>query len=251
MTTSTTQPARRGSPARPATRSRPSTTPGGMPLTRSRSPSITRSHSARIPSSGGSITRWSKAKPEMHKKTFLQAGDPGQQGSARPATRWGCRSPSTTTKTSSGARTITTRFSFRESRGMAPGASTTRRSPSRAASECHMNFQPSTDFGAKDFDGQGGRENPQPLLRGSQHGARHLSGRSQARRDQHQVPHRAEGAHRPLRTPRGRGAIEGKLLGPLRPRCADAQEGSEVPRRDRGADPRDRPSLQPGDGRFQ
>ena len=66
------RPARPGSPARPATRSPTSTAPGATPTTRSRSRSITRSPPATNP-----VLQWVnetlvKAKPEMHKKTFLK-----------------------------------------------------------------------------------------------------------------------------------------------------------------------------------
>ena len=47
------------------------------------------------------------------------------------------------------------------------------------------------------------------------------------------------------------GAIDGALLGPLRPEVPDAQAGQAVPGRGRRPDARPRPSVQPGDGRLQ
>ena len=45
--------------------------------------------------------------------------------------------------------------------------------------------------------------------------------------------------------------IEGKLAGPAPSRCPDSEAGRQVPGRGCGPDARDRPPLQPGDGRFQ
>ncbi len=113
--------------------------------------------------------------------------------------------------------------------------------------ECHMELKPSTDFGAKDFDGKGGREDPRPPLHRCQHGSGPFMG-NQGRGRGHakflsdkKVRVDIFGLHEG-------GVIEGKLTGALATRGPETQTRRQVPGRGRGPHAPGRASAYAGDG---
>ena len=90
--------------------------------------------------------------------------------------------------------------------------------------ECHMELKPSSDFGAKDFDGKGGREihdhlfsAPTPAWR------RFWATRTLVERHARFLNDKK--VRIDIFGLREGGVIDGKLLGPLRPEVPDAQAG--------------------------
>ena len=113
-----------------------------------------------------------------------------------------------------------------------------------------MELKPSTDFGAKDFDGKGGREIHDHIFIGANTGLPTFLG------DKETADRQAKFlSDKKVRVDifglREGGVIEGKLLGPLRPEVPDAESREPLPGRGRGPDAGHRPSLQPGNCRFQ
>lgn len=82
--------------------------------------------------------------------------------------------------------------------------------------ECHMNLLPSGDFGARDFDGKGGREIHNHLFPAANTGLATLIGDEKAA-EAHAAYLRDAKVRVDLFALREGGAIEGKLLGPIRP----------------------------------
>ncbi len=116
--------------------------------------------------------------------------------------------------------------------------------------ECHLELKPSEDFGARDFDGKGGRKIHDHLVVGANTGLAAIKGDNRMLRAPGEVPRGQEAAGRHLRPPRGgRGGRQARRT--LAARGARAQPRQEVPGRGRGADPQHRPPLQPGHGGFQ
>jgi len=82
--------------------------------------------------------------------------------------------------------------------------------------ECHMNFIASNDFGARDFDGKPGREIHDHLFLGANTGLPTLKGDT-ATAEAHAKFLRDKKVRVDLFALRKGGAIDGELLGPLRP----------------------------------
>ena len=116
--------------------------------------------------------------------------------------------------------------------------------------ECHMELKPSTDFGARDFDGKGGREIHDHFFIGANTGLAAILGDKEIA-DEHARFLSDKKVRVDIFGLRDGGVIDGKLLGPLRPEVPTLKAGRQVPGRGRGPDARDRPPVQPGDGRFQ
>ncbi len=92
--------------------------------------------------------------------------------------------------------------------------------------DCHMNLIPSNDFGARDFDGQGGREIHNHLFLGANTGLATLRGREDIA-----AIHAKYLSDQKVRVDlfalREGGTVEGKLLGPLRPEIPTLQPGGK------------------------
>jgi tetratricopeptide (TPR) repeat protein len=92
--------------------------------------------------------------------------------------------------------------------------------------ECHMNLKPSTDFGARDFDGKGGREIHDHLFIGANTGLATILGDNETA-----TRHAGFLKDKKVRVDifglRDGGAIEGKLLGPLRPEAPNLKAGGK------------------------
>ena len=116
--------------------------------------------------------------------------------------------------------------------------------------ECHMDLMASNDFGARDFDGKGGRQIHNHLFLGANTALPTFEG-DDAAAQAHAKFLKDKKVRVDIFALREGGVIDGKLLGPLRPEVPTLQAGAEVPGRGRGADARRRPSAHPGDGRFQ
>ena len=100
-----------------------------------------------------------------------------------------------------------------------------------------MELKPSTDFGARDFDGKGGREIHDHLFIGANTGLAAILGDKETA-DRHAKFLSDKKVRVDIFGLREGGVIEGKLLGPLRPEVPDAQAGRQVPGRGRGPDAR-------------
>ncbi len=92
--------------------------------------------------------------------------------------------------------------------------------------ECHMELKPSTDFGARDFDGRGEREIHDHLFIGANTGLAAIRG------DQETVEKQARFlADKKVRIDifalREGGVVDGKLLGPLRPDVPKVEPGGK------------------------
>ena len=114
-----------------------------------------------------------------------------------------------------------------------------------------MDLMPSTDFGARDFDGKGGREIHDHLFLGANTGLAAIRGDTETAETPRQVPAGQEGPRRHLRPPRRR-RDRRRAARPAPPRGPDARSRAgkylvEVVVRTLGA----RPPVQPGDGRLQ
>ena len=116
--------------------------------------------------------------------------------------------------------------------------------------ECHMDLLTSNDFGAKDFDGKGARQIHNHLFLGANTGLPSFQGDAETAGRQEKFL-KDQKVRVDIFALREGGKIEGQFLGPVRPDAADTQEGPEVPRRDRGPDPERGASLDPGNRRFQ
>jgi tetratricopeptide (TPR) repeat protein len=82
--------------------------------------------------------------------------------------------------------------------------------------ECHMELTPSADFGARDFDGRGGREIHDHLFIGANTGLAAIRG-DQETADKHARFLADKKLRIDLFGLRDGGVVEGKLLGPIRP----------------------------------
>ena len=115
----------------------------------------------------------------------------------------------------------------------------------------HGTSSPSTDFGAKDFDGKGGREIHDHLFLGANTGLADDPGRRRGRRDARASSSRTRrSASTSSASARGARSTASSL-GPLRPEVPTLKPGEQVPGRGRRPDARPRPPVQPGDGRLQ
>ncbi|MGO9922040.1 MAG: tetratricopeptide repeat protein, partial [Isosphaeraceae bacterium] len=92
--------------------------------------------------------------------------------------------------------------------------------------ECHMELKPSADFGAKDFDGKGGREIHDHFFIGANTGLAALVGDADAARRHAQFL-----SDKKVRVDifalRDDGVIEGELLGPIRPQTPRLKPGGK------------------------
>ncbi len=153
-----------------------------------------------------------KAKPEMHKKTFLK---PAIKDSKFCSTCHKVGLPQAVTHYKDFVRGQNHYDTFLLS-GVSGHGAQSFYYPEVAKSscvECHMELKPSTDFGARDFDGKGGREIHDHLFIGANTGPGHLSGQSRDRGQARQVLERQEGEGRYLRAPRW-GRDRRELAGP-------------------------------------
>ena len=156
-----------------------------------------------------------KAKPEMHKKTFL-----------KPVIK--------TKEFCSACHKVGIPFALNDYKdflrgqnhwdpfllsGVSGGNAKAFYYPPKAKSncvECHMNFIPSTDFGARDFDGTPGREIHNHMFPGANTGMAAIRGR--ADEVEAHAKYLREGKVRvDLFALREGGSVEGALLGPIRP----------------------------------
>jgi tetratricopeptide (TPR) repeat protein len=92
--------------------------------------------------------------------------------------------------------------------------------------ECHMDLKPSTDFGARDFDGKGGREIHDHLFIGANTALATFQG-NQEIADKHAKFLSDKKVRVDIFGIRDGGVIEGKLLGPLRPEVPKLKPGSK------------------------
>jgi tetratricopeptide (TPR) repeat protein len=90
--------------------------------------------------------------------------------------------------------------------------------------DCHMNLVASGDFGARDFDGRGGREIHNHLFLGANTGLAAIRGRPDVAAI-HERFLEADKVRVDLFALRGGGTIDGPLLGPLRPEVPTLQPG--------------------------
>ncbi len=145
-----------------------------------------------------------KAKPEMHKKTFLKPVIKDFEvlldlPQGRPALRrqplQGFRPRPEPSRPVSACRAF--RATERRASTIPPVAKAN-------CVECHMELKPSTDFGAKDFDGKGGREIHDHLFIGANTGLAAILGDDETSPRARPVLERQEGPRRHLRPARRR-----------------------------------------------
>ena len=159
-----------------------------------------------------------KAKPEMHKKTFLKPlikdaevlldlpqGRPPLR--RQPLQRLRARPEPPRPVPAVG------RFRPRGASFYYPEVAKTN------CNECHMELKPSTDFGARDFDGKGGREIHDHLFIGANTGLATILGDKETAASTRQVPEGQEGPRRHLRPARRR-RDRRQAAGPAPPRRA-------------------------------
>ena len=117
--------------------------------------------------------------------------------------------------------------------------------------DCHMTSIASHDFGASDFDGKGGREIHNHLFLGANTGLaailRQPGGRRGPRRSSSRTRRSASTSSA---SAKGAGSTA-SCLGPLRPEVPTLEPGEAVPGRGRRPDARPRPPVHPGDGRLE
>jgi tetratricopeptide (TPR) repeat protein len=92
--------------------------------------------------------------------------------------------------------------------------------------ECHMELKPSTDFGARDFDGKGGRDIHNHLFIGANTGLATFRG-DKATAETHAKFLKEKKVRVDIFGLREGGSIEGKLLGPLRPEIPELEAGGK------------------------
>ena len=90
--------------------------------------------------------------------------------------------------------------------------------------DCHMNLQPSRDFGARDFDGQGGREIHNHLFLGANTGLAAIRGNPETV-EAHAKFLQDKKVRVDLFALREGGGIDGRFLGPLRPEVPTLKPG--------------------------
>ncbi len=190
-----------------------------------------------------------KAKPEMHKKTFLK---PAIKDSKFCSTCHKVGLPQAVTHYKDFVRGQNHYDPFLLS-GVSGHGAQSFYYPEVAKSscvECHMDLKPSTDFGARDFDGKGGREIHDHLFIGANTGLATFQG-NQEIADKHAKFLSDKKVRVDIFGLRDGGVIEGKLDGPAPSGDPQAQARKQVSRRGRGAHALDRPPLDARDGRFQ
>ena len=92
--------------------------------------------------------------------------------------------------------------------------------------ECHMELKPSTDFGAKDFDGKGDREIHDHMFIGANTGLAAFRGDKQTA-ERHAKFLKEKKVRVDIFGLREGGLIEGKLLAPLRPDVPELEAGGK------------------------
>ena len=92
--------------------------------------------------------------------------------------------------------------------------------------ECHMELKPSTDFGARDFDGKGGREIHDHLFLGGNTGLATIVGDHETAEKQARFL-KDKNLRVDIFGLRDGGLIEGKMLGPLRPDIPTLKSGGK------------------------
>ena len=227
-------------------RSPTSTAPAATPPTRSRSPSIIRSPPATNP-----VLQWinndaGQGQARDAQEDVPEAGRSRTPSSARPATRWAF--PYAVNHYKDFVRGQNHYDTFLLSGVSGHGARSFYYPPVAKVEcvECHMELHASSDFGARDFDGKGGREIHNHLFLGRQH---RPGRRSRATEDAAEA-HAKFLKDKKVRVdvfapPRGR-RDRRQAPGPAAARGPDAQAGQAVPGRGRGADARRRPPFTQG-----
>ncbi len=166
-----------------------------------------------------------KAKPEMHKKTFLK---PVIQDSKFCSTCHKVGLPFALNHYKDFLRGQNHYDPFLLSGVSGHGARSFYYPPvaKTGCVECHMNLQPSADFGAKDFDGQGGRKIHNHFFIGGNTALATFSGDPKLADDT--IKFLTNNIMRvDLFALREGGVIEGKFLGPLRPEVPTLQKGKK------------------------
>jgi tetratricopeptide (TPR) repeat protein len=92
--------------------------------------------------------------------------------------------------------------------------------------DCHMNLVASNDFGARDFDGKGGREIHDHLFIGANTGLAAIRGRDDIAK-RHEAFLKDKKVRIDIFALRDGGQIEGELLGPLRPDVPTLKPGGK------------------------
>jgi tetratricopeptide (TPR) repeat protein len=166
-----------------------------------------------------------KAKPEMHKKTFLK---PVIKGVEFCSTCHKVGLPYALNHYKDFVRGQNHHDPFLLSGVSGHGARSFYYPPVAKTNcvECHMELKPSTEFGARDFDGKGGREIHDHLFIGANTGLAAIRG------DQETVDRHARFlADKKLRIDifalREGGVVEGRLLGPIRPEVPKLEPGGK------------------------
>ncbi len=109
--------------------------------------------------------------------------------------------------------------------------------------ECHMELKPSSDFGAKDFDGKGGREIHDHLFSGANTGLAALLGNKDLV-ERHSRFLSDKKVRIDIFGLREGGVIDGDVSGPDPPRDSHGEAWRQIPGRDGCAHPRGRASVQ-------
>ncbi len=166
-----------------------------------------------------------KAKPEMHKKTFLK---PIIKDPKFCSTCHKVGLPVGVTKYRDFVRGQNHYDAFLLS-GVSGHGAQSFYYPDVAKStcvECHMELKPSADFGAKDFDGKGGRKIHDHFFVGANTGLAALVGDADAAQ-KHANFLSDKKVRVDLFALRDGGVIEGKLLGPIRPQAPRLKPGGK------------------------
>ena len=192
-----------------------------------------------------------KAKPEMHKKTFLK---PVIKDSKFCSTCHKVGLPYALNHYKDFLRGQNHYDTFLLSGVSGHGARSFYYPPVAKANcvDCHMELDAVARLRRAGLRRQGRPRDPQPPLPRRQHrpGRRSAATTTAAERPR-EVPRRTRRSASTSSPCAKAAAIDGQLLGPLRPEVPDAQAGQHVPGRGRGPDARPRPPVQPGDGRLE
>lgn len=164
-----------------------------------------------------------KAKPEMHKKTFLK---PVIKDSAFCSTCHKVSLPYALNHYKDFLRGQNHYDTFLLSGVSGHGARSFYYPPVAKSQcvDCHMNLQPSRDFGARDFDGQSGREIHNHLFLGANTGLAAIRNHSDTVSAQAKFL-QDQKVRVDLFALREGGGIDGRLLGPIRPEVPALKPG--------------------------
>lgn len=164
-----------------------------------------------------------KAKPEMHKKTFLK---PAIKDSKFCSTCHKVSIPFALNEYKDFLRGQNHYDTFLLSGVSGHGARSFYYPPKAKGQciECHMNLTASNDFGAKDFDGQGGRKIHNHMFPAANTGLATLVG-DEAARKAHEEYLKDKKVRIDIFALREGGEVDGKLIAPLRPEIPRLEPG--------------------------